>query len=326
VGEGLELIDAVRSDEILAPYADALERYARASIRLHPDRSAVRYLGETKVGGKPAVPPDFAWPTRHVEMPDPSPAWIERQYFAPRLLPPDRQSAFSFIAQVDLAAVSRFDTEQVLPSDGLLLFFYDEFYSADVDPEVIRSSGTASYGDDRVFHTSEFGFDQVDQVRVVHVPARIPLMLSAAGSTARYAMPLVASADRTLPTVDEYCIAPESAPPEDRGDRVVLPPDAWERLAGLEYDIRLNAHIDQMLGWADNGAHGGSLPPEHARGLASVPLADRLPESQDPRLLLQLDPTTYEPVGIEFGRTLYFYARESDLRRGDFSRCWYDSD
>jgi hypothetical protein len=29
---------------------------------------------------------------------------------------------------------------------------------------------------------------------------------------------------------------------------------------------------------------------------------------------------------IEFGRTLYFYIRGSDLRRGDFSRAWYDSD
>ena len=48
----------------------------------------------------------------------------------------------------------------------------------------------------------------------------------------------------------------------------------------------------------------------------------------DPLLapFLQLDPEAYEPVGIPFGRTLFFYARESDLRRGDFSRAWYDSD
>jgi hypothetical protein len=46
----------------------------------------------------------------------------------------------------------------------------------------------------------------------------------------------------------------------------------------------------------------------------------------DARLLLQLSPATYEPTGLRFGRTLYFYIRDSALRAGDFSGCWYDSD
>jgi uncharacterized protein YwqG len=324
MGEGFRLVAAVQSDPILRPFVADLERFARASIRLRPDPSAIRYVGESKVGGKPAVPRDFVWPTRIVEMPDPSPAWIDRQYFAPRLPSPDRRSALTFIAQIDLGAIAPFDSNGILPRDGMLLFFFDDIYQADVVPGD-GSSATARYGDDRVFNVDVFGHDVIDQVRVIHVPAGTRIDLSDAGPTTALSMPLSASSDRTLPNVDAYCVAPDSTPPEERSGRVVLSDEAWRRLADLEYEIRANAHIDQMLGWADNGAHGPSLPPS-VDGLATVPLADRLSVSEEPRLLLQLDPRTYEKVGIEFGRTLYFYGRGSDLRRGDFSHCWYDSD
>ena len=88
----------------------------------------------------------------------------------------------------------------------------------------------------------------------------------------------------------------------------------------------MNADIDQMLGWADNGAHGPSLAPDFKQPGKPHPVADLIRETLDSRLLLQLSPATYEPTGIRFGRTLYFYVRDSDLRRGDFSRAWYDSD
>ena len=136
-------------------------------------------------------------------------------------------------------------------------------------------------------------------------------------------VPLVASPDRTLPSTDCYCLATE---PTDDPGRVVLSPEAGTRLNELWYEHRANADIDQMLGWADNGAHGPSIPPDHTRGWGQIPIEERLRETQEARMLLQLSPRTYESTGIQFGRTLYFYIRESDLRRGDFSRAWYDSD
>jgi hypothetical protein len=180
-------------------------------------------------------------------------------------------------------------------------------------------------GNEVRFHERSFGDDQVEQVRVIHVPAGLPLAHSDAGPHAPHALPLSASADRTLPNVDCYCITSEWSPATPGDGRVDLPPDARSRLAGLDYEHRANVGIDQMLGWADNGAHGPSMWPE-LRRLADVPLEDRLRVSEEPRLLLQLDPRTYQAVGIEFGRTLYFYILGSDLRRGDFSRSWYDSD
>ena len=58
-------------------------------------------LGATKLGGRPDLPPEVAWPTVD-----------------------DRPQAFA--AQVDLAEVAPFDTGHVLPPAGLLIFFYDQ--------------------------------------------------------------------------------------------------------------------------------------------------------------------------------------------------------
>ena len=176
-GEGETLIAAVRADPLLSPYADALEGYARSSIRLRPDHEVERFSGQSRVGGRPAVPVGFQWPKRHVEMPTPSPAWIASNYFEPRLLPPGGISAFQFIAQIDLAAVAPFDTEGLLPSDGTLLFFHDESYESDIDPDsgLKWTSKSSSDGGVTTFYTRHFGADQVDQVRVIHVPGGMTL-------------------------------------------------------------------------------------------------------------------------------------------------------
>ncbi len=325
--EGEALIEALRADSILAPYAEAVESYARSSIRLRPDRVGERYPGESRVGGRPAVPVGFQWPKRHVEMPTPSAAWVASHSYETRLLPADGISTFEFIAQIDLENVAPYDADGLLPHDGTLLFFYDEFYDSDIDPagDLKPTAWTLRDGEPE-FYTHEFGFDQVDQVRVIHIPGDPTLRLSDDGPHAPYALRLAASADRTLPTTDCYVLTTSTEPAEDLVDRVVLSPEAGTRLNELWYEHRANADIDQMLGWADNGAHGPSIPPEHDRGWGEIPIADRLRETQDARLLLQLSPRTYGPTGINFGRTLYFYVRESDLRRGDFSRAWYDSD
>lgn len=325
MNEGLALIEAVRADPIVGPFLPELERFARPSVRLRADRERPRYVGESKVGGRPAAAVDFRWPVRTVDMPRPSEAWLASHSFGKRLLPEDGRSPYTFIAQIDLATVAPFDPDGLLPSDGMLLFFYDEMYFSDVDPAAHRPTSFSTDAHGIHFDERAFGNDQVDQVRVIHVPTGTELRLSDAGPHATAASALSPSADRTLPNIDCYCLTEAPTTADDAAGRVVLTPDAWSRLAELEYEHRANADIDQLLGWADNGAHGpSSWPAVHA--LSDVPPKDRMHVAEDARLLLQLSPKTYEQVGIRFGRTLYFYGLASDLRRGDFSRCWYDSD
>ena len=194
-------------------------------------------------------------------MPHPSEAWLASHSFPERVFPDDGLSWFQFIAQIDLAAVAPFDVDGLLPHDGHLLFFYDEMYFSDVDPTVHRPTSMSMEGTEDRFHERSFGDDQVEQVRVIHVPAGLPLSHSDAGPHAPHALPLSASADRTLPNVDCYCITSEWSPATPGDGRVDLPPDARSRLAGLDYEHRANVGIDKMLGWADNGAHGPSMWP-----------------------------------------------------------------
>lgn len=58
-------------------------------------------VGCSKIGGDPDVPQDFVWPVRADERP------------------------LSFLAQVNLDDAAKLDVDRLLPSSGLLSFFYD---------------------------------------------------------------------------------------------------------------------------------------------------------------------------------------------------------
>lgn len=88
----------------------ALEKSARNSIRINIDGKPLDKVGATKFGGKPDVPADFKWPYYEGE------GYLDE---APKNRP------LSFIAQFNLAEISKYDTDNLLPKTGLLSFFYD---------------------------------------------------------------------------------------------------------------------------------------------------------------------------------------------------------
>ncbi|MFL5629078.1 MAG: YwqG family protein [Ktedonobacteraceae bacterium] len=79
-----------------------IDRLVKPSIRLHttPVDEASLPVGASKLGGLPDLPRGVTWP-----------AW--------KGLPQ------SFIAQIHLADVRQYDTEKILPENGVLWFFYD---------------------------------------------------------------------------------------------------------------------------------------------------------------------------------------------------------
>ncbi len=87
----------------LGEYKEAILEYAKRCIRLHAslaeDASKVA-IGESHIGGLPDLPPDIAWPTRNGR-------------------------PCEFIAQINLKDVAPFDEENLLPKEGILLFFFD---------------------------------------------------------------------------------------------------------------------------------------------------------------------------------------------------------
>ncbi|MFN0155531.1 MAG: YwqG family protein [Gaiella sp.] len=90
----------------LGDYAAALETLTRSSIRLQSelvDEPSIG-IGESKLGGHPDLPSAVEWP-RYADLPQ------------------------SFIAQINLAEVHRYDVDRLLPASGLLSFFYDSAQS-----------------------------------------------------------------------------------------------------------------------------------------------------------------------------------------------------
>lgn len=95
----------------LARLKKDIDALARPSLRLATtaiDEAKLK-VGVSKIGGLPDLPQEISWPQ-----------W----YDVPQ----------SFIAQIVLADVRAYDTEQALPQSGMLWFFYDaqqETYGAD---------------------------------------------------------------------------------------------------------------------------------------------------------------------------------------------------
>ena len=87
-------------DGPLRPLTDRIVALARDSVLLVP-RLQAGLIGTSRLGGEPELPDTVPWPVRL----DGSP--------------------LAFLGQVDLAELARFPAAQVLPSSGVLLFFYD---------------------------------------------------------------------------------------------------------------------------------------------------------------------------------------------------------
>ncbi len=79
-----------------------IDLVSRASIRLQTNQvnESSLSIGASKLGGMPDLPPEVSWPERNG-------------------LPQ------SFIAQIHLNEVRPYDTNRLLPQDGMLWFFYD---------------------------------------------------------------------------------------------------------------------------------------------------------------------------------------------------------
>jgi uncharacterized protein YwqG len=245
-------------------------------------------LGRTRLGGLPDVPAGFEWP-RFRGVPQ------------------------SFIAQIRFDEVVAFDQRKVLPSAGLLTFFY-----AAID--------------------QPWGFDPADRGgwQVTFTPPGTPLVrmnppaeLEAEGRFTGVAVGL--SGEVTFPPAESAAV-----------ERIVLTRseqfaygDAVYEIETARYGVeefhreihRLLGHPDPVQGdmqlecqLASNGVYAGnSTAYKHGRaselGLGAT----------DWRLLLQVDSSdSDESIGMQWGDVgrIYYWIRSQDLAMRQFDRAW----
>lgn len=259
----------------LNDYADRLTQLARPSVRLSPDEAAPPHAAGSRLGGMPSLPDSTPWPT-HDGVP------------------------LSLVAQLNLGELSAYDREGVLPSDGLLLFFYDAA-------------------------SQPWGFDPADRgsFAVVHVPASEravertpPPALPAEGNFPSLALtptaeltfvPWESAAFDVLGATQEQWFAYADVLPETD--------DTCHRLLGHPDPIQGDMQVECQM--ASNGIYWGDSSTD------DDPRAVELrPGALDWRLLLQVDTVNQINMMWGDGGRLYYWIRDEDLAARRWDRSW----
>ena len=325
-------VDAVLNDPRMGRAAASLRTLIRLSIRLHlrvAGEGETLPLGSTRIGGLPDLPVGTTWPTAHLEVPPPTPAFRAASKYD-RFLPESGVFPLPFVAQVRLSEVTSHDSQNLLPPAGLLYFFYNEGgFTTDTGDQ---KQGTTTI-DNQIFSFAIYGYDDPAIWRVFYVPdesaalERTPFP-AAIPDDQRYkpSIPAAIFSEPTLPHV-ETCFIGD---PNDGRGELMLTAEEWNVYAGeLRHELRTSpAH--QMLGHSDDNqpyAMEGGFQRVRPVLFPELPSLESLTETQRQqehianRLLLQIDA---HENGMWFGRggPLYFFIREEDLAARDFSRIW----
>jgi uncharacterized protein YwqG len=251
---------------------------AKDSIRLRT-KLAGEYdvsIGASRIGGVPDVPPDFKWPERN-EVPQ------------------------SFIAQLYLDEVYPYDTNGVLPSSGMLWFFYDakqEIYGADP-------------ADSGGWHVM-FSVDYAGLKRIT-APAYLPVESQFKACTVSFASEVTLSQSPKLDVPDFDWIDDEVQKYETLLSTFPTPEDhgaVHHQLLGYPQTIQDDMRLECQL-----ASHGVTD--------INDPRANELSKGAKVwQLLLQID--TDEDIGMRWGDAgmIYYWLRASDLQKCNFDDSW----
>lgn len=272
-------------DSPVSDLTDRVETMLKPSIRLltRAVGADALALGASRIGGLPDVPAEFEWPC------------VER-------LP------LAFIAQVQLNDVSGFEPQDVLPSSGWLLFFYE----AKEEPWGFDPAHCSKWK--VLYFDQEVG--KLERASRPALPEESDFRLCAVEFEAELTVPCpgVLSADGVVPAFSKqwdqyYDLYQETWDAEDK---------LRHRLLGHADVIQADSRESCQM--ASNGVYCGDGDwEEHER------YAELAPGASDWILLLQIDTDEDGPCFMwgDCGR-LYYWIRKQDLANRDFARVWLD--
>jgi uncharacterized protein YwqG len=275
----------------LSRVAAQLEQLALPSIHMVSVRAQENSLplGVSRLGGLPDLPPDTAWPT-----------W--------------KNIPLAFIVQINLAEVHPLESMDLLPTSGMLYFFYDaDHVPVGYDP-AWRGGWQVLYYDGELSRLQRV---PVPTALLEKEPTWMPKGQHYATCT------LMFSLEMTLPPVNSTYV---DALKLSRQERHAY----WNVLSMLEQ--RTSAPLHRLLGHPD--ALQGDMQTESQLVSHGLYLGNGWPEDRarveqllsgayDWRLLLQLDtdPEAEMLWGIE-GRC-YFWIQAEALRKHHFENAWF---
>lgn len=149
-------VEKILNDRRLQRVAEKLKGLVRNAIRVQAQPlDTDPPIGASRLGGRPDLPPDMAWPTGRADFSPPTEEFRrdhpqQYHYYAPA----DGVVSLPFVAQINLSEATEFDRDNMLPKEGLLLFFYDaRGFPSDTDlsrrgcDEILADGRTYKYED-----------------------------------------------------------------------------------------------------------------------------------------------------------------------------------
>lgn len=283
----------IQGDDEMINVKKELEKTARNSVRLTIGGDFGGGIGATKLGGKPDVPPDFKW--CYYEGGD----YLDGEV---------KSRPLSFLAQFDLAEISKYDAEGLLPKTGLLSFFYElNTMRWGYDPKDKGCARVFYFEDTSVLAPAEFPDDLEEDLRLPELKIGI-------------------CCEKSYQCYEDFLV--------QRDPRT----DLWEEFESAQKSLGIEepGERSKLLGWADviqgnmtrecelvsRGYYLGS-------GWDDIKPHDRQEAEQwanrDWLLLFQLDSVLaddrFELCFGDCGR-IYFFIRREDLAARNFDNVW----
>lgn len=245
----------------------------------------------SKFGGKPYLPKDFEWP--HFE------AENFEGDFASRPL--------SFLCQINLEEIAKYDTDSLLPKTGMLYFFYDaESERWGFDPE---DEGCA-----KVYY-----FESTDGFKEAEIPSDLNEVFIVPELTIRF------KCGKSIPSYEEL----------ELHDNTEVDWEEYDELAeSLGYNSETERH--KLLGYANLVQNEALSECERiTRGLycgdsksyqetSDEENADIYEKAREWILLFQMSTIEKDGFEIMWGDCgcLYFYIKKDDLKNKRFDKIW----
>ena len=260
--------------------SEKISENIRNSVRLisHSVKEEKIGLGKTKIGGKPDVPNGFVWPE-----------WKTRP--------------LSFIAQINLSEVAKYDTEKLLPTTGILYFFYETNQETwGFDPEDI-GSWKVIYLDGVMSDLKRIDFpedlDKEDIFKACRVDIKSEMSLPAFESA------YIEALDLDCDEEDAYFDFCEEKNDDEIINKIMGNPDQ------IQDDMMLQCQL------ASNGIFCGD------DSESNNPRVEELKKGmKDWRLLLQIDSDeNCDMMWGDVGR-IYFWIKTEDLKNRNFDKVW----
>ncbi|WP_053485656.1 YwqG family protein [Lysinibacillus sp. FJAT-14745] len=259
--------------------AEQILQFAKNSIRAiaTPTADEDIRMGHSKIGGAPDTTTDFVWPKTKNGQP------------------------LYFLCQLNLAEIKPFDSNHLLPTEGLLSFFYDA---------VEQPWGYDPNDEDgfHVFYFTQANFQRTEQ------PTTLKESINSAVLSFKneWTLPSWESPDGQKLTV---LLTKEQADAYDE----FLWRDETERTAHRIYGYPNTIQGDMYLQCelVTNGLYCGD-----STGYEHPSRKELEPNVKDWQLLLQLD--SEDDLGYMWGDSgrLYFWIREQDCKNKAFDKVW----